>query len=177
MTSAAAHSASSAQGALEAELRQHMKTLKHDRHVIRFFKRHRWLLTDPRFANEARTQLSAHRTRLALTMRRLTATRAAIERRTERRQLALAQLNTPKNVICRVFGSYCREALTVARCESNLQTWARNGQYLGLFQMGSYERRLFGHGPNARQQARAALRYFVRSGRDWSPWPVCGRLV
>ena len=47
---------------------------------------------------------------------------------------------------------------------------AQNGQYLGLFQMGSDERRLFGHGPNALDQATAAYRYFMQSGSDWSPW-------
>ena len=31
---------------------------------------------------------------------------------------------------------------------------AQNGQYLGLFQMGSYERQLFGHGETAHEQAR-----------------------
>jgi hypothetical protein len=36
--------------------------------------------------------------------------------------------------------------------------------------MGSSERQLFGHGVSALAQARAAYRYFVRSGRDWSPW-------
>jgi hypothetical protein len=39
--------------------------------------------------------------------------------------------------------------------------------------MGSYERSLFGHGSTAHDQALAAHRYFVRSGRDWSPWG-CG---
>ncbi len=69
-----------------------------------------------------------------------------------------------------MFGSYCQEALAVAWCESRHSTTAQNGQYLGLFQMGSYERRLFGHGSTALAQALAARRYFVRSGRDWSPW-------
>jgi hypothetical protein len=73
-------------------------------------------------------------------------------------------------VICRVFGTRCYEALTVSWCESRWRTWARNGQYLGLFQMGSGERELFGHGSDAEAQARAAYRYFVASGRDWSPW-------
>ena len=73
-------------------------------------------------------------------------------------------------MICRVFGSYCQQALAVSRCESGLRTDAQNGQYLGLFQMGSNERRLFGHGDSAAEQARAAHRYFVASGRDWSPW-------
>ena len=77
---------------------------------------------------------------------------------------------TPRVAICDVFGRYCDQALAVARCESHLQTAARNGQYLGLFQMGYYERQLFGHGRTARQQAKAAHAYFVNSGRDWSPW-------
>ena len=47
---------------------------------------------------------------------------------------------------------------------------AQNGQDRGLFQMGSYERQLFGHGDSAHAQAVSAHRYFVRSGRDWSPW-------
>ena len=73
-------------------------------------------------------------------------------------------------MICRVFGRLLPEALAVSRCESGLSTDAQNGQYLGLFQMGSTERRLFGHGPTAAEQAAAAHRYFVASGRDWSPW-------
>ena len=77
---------------------------------------------------------------------------------------------SPEKAICHVFGSYCRQALQVARCESAYRTTAENGQYRGLFQMGSSERQLFGHGMSALEQARAAYRYFVRSGRDWSPW-------
>lgn len=77
----------------------------------------------------------------------------------------------PAITICDVFGERdCRDALSVSWCESRFDTDARNGQYLGLFQMGSWERRTFGHGSGARAQARAARRYFLRSGRDWSPW-------
>lgn len=75
-----------------------------------------------------------------------------------------------KEIICTVFGRYCAQALSVSWCESKWYVWAQNGQYQGLFQMGSSERRLFGHGPGAWAQSRAALRYFVSSGRDWSPW-------
>ena len=73
--------------------------------------------------------------------------------------------------ICEVFGDrYCGQALRVAWCESRLDTRARNGQYRGLFQMGYSERHRYGHGPDALSQARAAFRYFVASGKDWSPW-------
>lgn len=73
-------------------------------------------------------------------------------------------------VICDVFGRYCDQALRVAWCESRWSPRARNGQYLGIFQMGSWERHRFGHGPDAYSQARAAWRYFKASGKDWSPW-------
>ncbi len=72
--------------------------------------------------------------------------------------------------ICQVFGPYCAQALRVARCESGLRTWAVNGQYLGLFQMGSYARARYGHAGDAYGQARAAYRYFRASGYSWGPW-------
>ena len=74
--------------------------------------------------------------------------------------------------ICKVFGRYCSQAIAVSSCETGgtFSTWASNGQYLGLFQMGSWERSRYGHSSGAWGQARAAYRYFVDSGRDWSPW-------
>ncbi len=61
-----------------------------------------------------------------------------------------AQLaRSPAKAICHVFGRYCKQALQVARCESGYRTGAQNGQYRGLFQMGSSERQLFGHGESA----------------------------
>lgn len=93
------------------------------------------------------------------------------EATTSARSLAALKRLPPRQAICRVFESrYCGEALRVARCESRLRTDASNGQYRGLFQMGSSERRRFGHGPTAIEQSRAAHRYFVLTGRDWSPW-------
>ena len=85
--------------------------------------------------------------------------------------------SAPANVrepICQVFGRYCDQALSVVNCETGgtYSVWAGYGkhQYLGLFQMGSWERRTYGHGTTPYTQARAAYRYFVASGRDWSPW-------
>jgi hypothetical protein len=77
-----------------------------------------------------------------------------------------------KRAICSVFGRHCSQALRVAYCETGgtYSVYARNGQYLGLFQMGSYARARYGHSWNAWGQAQAAYRYFVASGRDWSPW-------
>jgi hypothetical protein len=73
-------------------------------------------------------------------------------------------------IICAVFGPYCSQALRVAWCESRYRVYARNGQYVGIFQLGSHERATYGGGSDAWSQAIAAFRYFVASGRDWSPW-------
>jgi len=139
--------------------------------AIRFFKTHRRLLV--RTAKHRAQSLAAfHRAtrRLAKTTKEIAYYRRLIRlRKAELRARRLASA-PPRVAICGVFGRYCRQALSVARCESRLSTHARNGQYLGLFQMGSDERRLFGHGRTAHQQALAAHRYFVLSGRDWSPW-------
>lgn len=81
-------------------------------------------------------------------------------------------VRTPEGAIRFVFREYAAQALGVARCESGhtMTPRAHNGQYLGMFQMGAHERRTYGHGPTPLEQARAAHRYFVASGRDWSPW-------
>lgn len=64
------------------------------------------------------------------------------------------------------------EAINVSYCETGgtFSVWAENGQYLGMFQMGSSERAQYGHGNTPWAQAQAAHRYYVASGRDWSPW-------
>lgn len=77
-----------------------------------------------------------------------------------------------RRAVCSYFGNYCSQAMAVVRCETGgtYYPWSRNGQYLGIFQMGSNERARYGHGNDVWTQARAAYRYFVDSGRDWSPW-------
>jgi hypothetical protein len=155
---------------LGAQLTRHLSTMKKDRQVLRFFEAHGWLLNDPRFAVEAKRQLRLHTLSFARTQRRAAAAKRALARRTQTRRLAVVAETKPQDVICRIFGDYCQQALAVSRCESGLRTDAQNGQYLGLFQMGSSERRLFGHGPSVAEQVAAAHRYFVASGRDWSPW-------
>jgi len=84
--------------------------------------------------------------------------------------LADARGKLPRPSVCSVWGVYCAQALAVARCESGVNPAAVNGQYLGAWQMGAAERARYGHGPDLVSQARAAWRYFVASGRDWSPW-------
>lgn len=73
--------------------------------------------------------------------------------------------------IRKTFGpKYGAQAVRVARCESGINPHAVNGQYRGIFQMGASERATYGHGAGAWRQAKAARRYFIASGRDWSPW-------
>jgi hypothetical protein len=76
---------------------------------------------------------------------------------------------------CGKSNSYCgasSEAWAVAYCETGgtMSVWANNGQYLGLFQMGSFARSTYGHSHHPWGQARAAAAYWRASGRDWSPW-------
>jgi len=152
---------------LEARLERKRTAARKYRSVIRFFDNHRSLLS----STEHRTVASTALTRARLRLTRVTKTIAGLQRAIERRELRRLVKAPPKVAICRVFGRrYCGQALKVAWCESRHSTRAQNGQYLGLFQMGSSERRLFGHGETAHRQALAAHRYFVVSGRDWSPW-------
>jgi hypothetical protein len=79
----------------------------------------------------------------------------------------------PYTAIRYVFGPDASGAWRVALCEGGRpvpSVNATNGQFLGMFQMGSFARGAYGHGTYALAQARAAWRYFVASGRDWSPW-------
>lgn len=171
VTPAAAQAGSSA--AVGTQLARHVATMKKSTSVIRFFDTHRWLLSDPRFEKEAALRLGIARHTLAASKANAARARAALVRRkaqAERTRLLASFERSPQKAICHVFGSYCGEALRVARCESGYSVDAQNGQYLGLFQMGVSERRLFGHGESALEQAQAAYRYFVRSGRNWSPW-------
>ena len=152
--------------AIDERLERKLAALHRYRGTIHFFHTHRSLLgsSDRREAASAALAYAERR------VRALTRTVAALRERVAERDARRLAARSPKKAICDVFGSYCAEALAVARCESQLSTTAHNGQYLGLFQMGTYARSLFGHGRTARDQAIAARRYFVRSGRDWSPW-------
>jgi hypothetical protein len=149
---------------LDERLERKLVALRKYRGTVRFFENHRSLLASG--AADAKATLAYAHERVAQLTRTVAALRAKIRVRETRRLAALP----PREAICSVFGSRCDEAVSVAWCESRLNTTAQNGQYLGLFQMGSYERSLFGHGATAHAQAEAAHRYFVRSGRDWSPW-------
>jgi hypothetical protein len=152
--------------ALDERLERKLVALHRYRGTIHFFRTHRSLLGSSEHREVASTKLArAERKARALTM-----TVAALRRKIAKRDATRLTAMSPKDAICDVFGAYCAEAVAVAKCESRLRTTAQNGQYLGLFQMGDYARRLFGHGSSAREQAIAARRYFVRSGRDWSPW-------
>lgn len=71
------------------------------------------------------------------------------------------------------------EAWRVAYCETGgtYNLYAVNGQYLGLWQMGSAERARWGRGRwawNPWAQARAAFAYYyatlLRTGYGWYPW-------
>ena len=156
---------------LDQRLAYQREVIRHDRQVLRFFHNHRWMLARfNAFRPSAVHELRLHRRQLAWTARELAETKRAIAAREARRRAARLRLAGPAAAIRTVFGSHWRQALAVARCESGLSLWAQNGQYLGLFQMGSHERATYGHGSTAIAQARAAHRYFTATGRTWGPW-------
>jgi hypothetical protein len=151
---------------LDQQLERKRTALRKYRGTVRFYETRRSLLVSGEKRSMSKSRLVYANERVRQLTRTVNALRAKIRVRQDRRLSKLP----PKRAICSVFGPYCEQAVAVAWCESRLQTRAENGQYLGLFQMGSYERELFGHGATARDQALAAHRYFVVSGRDWSPW-------
>lgn len=64
--------------------------------------------------------------------------------------------------------------MIVSGCETGgtYSVWSgfKKHSYWGTFQMGTNERKKYGHGWNVWAQAKAAFAYFVDSGKDWSPW-------
>ena len=99
--------------------------------------------------------------------------RASRNRDTHRPSRESRMTGSPAAIICRVFGSQCRKAVDVARCESRFNIYARNGEHWGLLQMGSYERDYGArHGApfawNAWAQARNAYAYWRDVG--WGRW-------
>jgi len=151
---------------LDQTLERKLAALRKYRGTVRFFETHRSLLS----SSEHKTNATAALTYAKRRVHQLAKTVAVLEAKVHARDARKLASLKPRAAICAVFGNDCQAAVAVAWCESHLSTTARNGQYLGLFQMGSYERELFGHGDSAHAQAVAAHRYYVRSGRDWSPW-------
>ena len=83
------------------------------------------------------------------------------------------KMSDPVQAILAVFGRYGWQAVNVAKCETGgtFNVYARNGQYVGLFQVSDHWRRTvpgFGFTPLA--QARHAYRVFRATGYSWSHW-------
>lgn len=150
--------------ALRTEIRSTVRTVEQAKTTIRFFQSHAFLLYKKETKRVAWREVAAARGRVRRGRVRLFELRAALQK-------ATSPLS-PIAAIRLVFGEYADQAIRVADCETGgtFSVYASNGQYQGLFQMGSWERATFGHGYTPLEQARAAWRYFVASGRDWSPW-------
>jgi hypothetical protein len=155
---------------LEQKLALKVRAARKFRGTIRFYEAHRSLLRSGETRAVARGKLARAKRGLARATREIGYYEQLIRVRDEKRRARRLANASPRLAICEVFGPYCRQALAVAWCESGHQTTARNGQYLGLFQMGTYARQLAGHGDTAYEQAMAAFRLFLKTGRDWSPW-------
>jgi hypothetical protein len=155
---------------LEQKLASKIKAARKHRGTIHFFEAHRSLLRSAVKRTVAAGALARAKRGLAQATREVRYYRQRIRERDEAREARRLAKASPRVAICQVFGRYCHQALAVAWCESGHQTTARNGQYLGLFQMGTYARQVAGHGDSAYEQAAAAYRLFVQTGRNWSPW-------
>lgn len=99
------------------------------------------------------------------------------ERLRQLKELQRIYALSPVGAIISVFGSHASEAINVAACESgggvpaNIDIHAVNGQYIGMFQMGTNERAHYatiGY-ETPYQQAVAAHNYFV-AAKGWGPW-------
>jgi hypothetical protein len=146
------------------------RAIQGQRATIRFYENHPRLRRSAKRGQASRAAVLRAQQGFARETRALAVLQRAAARRNARRLARRLASAPPKSAICHVFGRYCREALAVSWCESRHSTTAQNGQYLGLFQMGSHERDMYGHGPTALTQALAAHKYFVLTDRDWSPW-------
>src|SRR5262245_39205941 len=116
LPAAAAQTSTASSAKLATRIATHKQSIKKARQVIAFFRSHRWLLDDPRYSADARAQLAFHLRHLAEARRAVVRTQAA-KRRLDRQLLAAKAARSPRNVICDVFGEYCREAVAVAHCE------------------------------------------------------------
>jgi hypothetical protein len=154
----------------------------HERGVLRWVKNHRILTIEASDAQVAAHYAAMQRNHLWLLQRAQRWVQEARHRLWLARQAKIQHAShtsyTPTgsvpHIICAVFGSAnCSEALYIARRESGFETWAANGQYLGLFQMGSSERATYatiGYS-TAYQQTVAAHNLFL--ARGWEPWTCC----
>lgn len=133
-------------------------TLHANQSTLRFFRHHRWL-TRGRTRPIALREIRRAQVWVRVVRRELAETRAALR----------PKPRSVPAIICQVFGQSCSKAVAVARCESTLSVYARNGQYVGLFQMGARERQMYGGSSmDAWEQTRAAYAYYRRAG--WGPW-------
>lgn len=128
---------------------------------------HRWVGTRTFFRNHppqarsriGRREMAKARVWIRVIRRELAETRVALRPR----------VYSVPQIICAVFGQACAKALSVASCESRFSVYARNGQYLGIFQMGEAERARFGGSScDVWDQVRAAYAYYRVAG--WGPW-------
>jgi hypothetical protein len=144
-------------GTLHKREHRQIATLARDRGTVRFFRRHLRLAHTP----IGRRALRFAKAEIRWTLAELRETRKTLHVR------ALPQ--DVSGVITYVFGPHAAEAKTVALCESGFSTSATNGQYFGVFQMGSHERARYGGSSlNVWDQVRAAYRYYRAAG--WRPW-------
>lgn len=120
--------------------------------------------TTTHYAERSTTSLAFLKWINNLWQRRLTAAR---------RQAARISSASVPALICRVFGSVCGAARSIAWTESRYRTWAKNGQYLGIFQMGSSERETYDTLPYTTAYNQIVDAHNMYLARGFEPWYCC----
>jgi soluble lytic murein transglycosylase-like protein len=120
----------------------------------------------PVTAGDLRAQLRTERTETAKLRAELRAARTA----------ARPTVDHAIHLAAQAFGVDHAKMRRVARCESTLNPYARNGQYQGLFQTGPAFWRATPFTAFARTDpyANALAAAMVAAREGWGQWPECG---
>lgn len=154
----------------------------HDHNIANASNRLSWrqqeIIVVRHHVHNCQQRLGLHRSHVAQTIIRGGTAYRAWVLRLWRDRLGICQglerrLRDPVQAILAVFGPYGTQAVSVARCETGgtFNVYARNGQYVGLFQVSDHWRQTvpgFGFTPLA--QARHAYRVFRATGYSWRHW-------
>ena len=92
----------------------------------------------------------------------------------QERQLSIPEMIKQEGELAGLQAWEIDRLIAIAKCESGFREDARNGQYLGIYQMGKHEFATYGTGDplNARDNVKAAINLYLR--RSFQPWQCKG---
>ena len=92
----------------------------------------------------------------------------------QERQLSIPEMIKQEGELAGLQAWEIDRLIAIAKCESGFREDARNGQYLGIYQMGKHEFATYGSGDplNARDNVKAAIKLYMK--RSFQPWSCKG---